>query len=157
MTGLHDKARDYALKLLSYRGRSEKELRERLRRKGISQTVVSSVLKHLKETGIVNDMSLAEALKREAINAKMLSRTCARHYVLGKGIPREIVAIVFSKEDTSDAENADRFIDKRLRSLRNYPPEVIRRRLYNLLSRRGYSYETIKEALKDKHFDEEEI
>lgn len=154
MTGSDDKARGYALKLLSYRGRSEKELGDRLRRKGISETVISSVLRYLKETGLVNDMTLAEALKREAIYTKMLSRTSARHYVLGKGIPREIVESVFGDGDTGDSETALRFVDKRLRSLKHYPPEVIRRRLYNLLSRRGYSYDTIKDALK-KHLKEE--
>jgi regulatory protein len=155
LTGLDNKAKGYALKLLSYRGRSEKELRERLRRKGISETVITSVLKHLKQTGLVDDISLAEALKRAAIDTKMLSRAGAMLYVLGKGIPREIVTLVFGKDDTSDAENAGRFIDKRLRSLKDYPPEVVRRRLYKLLSRRGYSYETIKVALKNKHFREE--
>lgn len=165
MTGLHDKdvniidvrkAKRYALKLLSYKGRSEKELEERIRKKGYTKQVTSSAIRYLKDIGLINDMSLAETLKKETLDNRMLSQTGAKRYMLKRGIPRDVVDNALACDENTDAENAARLVDKKLRSLRNYPLETAKRRLYNLLARRGYSCETILKVLKEKNFKEEE-
>src|SRR4030042_1327808 len=91
---LYDKARQYALKLLSYRGRSVRELQERLKMRGFPEHVASSAINHLQHTGLINDLALADDLKRK-------------------------------------------------------------RRLYALLLRKGYSYETIKVVLKENNLKED--
>ena len=156
MKDLQNKAKQYALKLLSYRGRSEKELKERLMKKGISEALVSSTVDHLRKLGYLDDVSLAEALKREAVARKFLSRTGAKKYLLNRGIPRDIVQRVFLQEEETDSENAKKYIRKKIRMFENYPRETARRRLYNQLLRRGYSPETIYTALKDKTINRED-
>jgi len=151
-----NKTKQYALKLLSYRGRSEKELKERLAGKGISGALVSSTMDHLRKLGYLDDVSLAEALKREAITRKLLSQTGAKRYLLNRGIPRDIVHRVFCQEEEADSENAKKYIRKKIRMLDNYPHETVRRRLYNQLLRRGYSPETISAALKDTTINRED-
>ena len=149
MKGLPNRAKQYALKLLSYRGRSEKELEERLLKKGITKNMVSSTINQLKEIGLINDMALAEALKRETLTTKMLSQNGAKRYMQTRGIPRDIVDKVFYNDENKDFDNALRFTGKKLKSLNHYPSEIVKRRLYNLLLRRGYSSETIMKVLKD--------
>ena len=149
MSDLQNKARKYALKLLSYRGRSRKELEDRLKKKGFNDTVTSSTIHFLNDAELINDLSLAETLKREALSSKMLSQTGAKRYILAKGIPQEIIDRIFSNDEDIDIENAIRLMDKKMKALINYPPETARRRLYNLLLRRGYSYETIMKVLKE--------
>jgi regulatory protein len=149
LKGLPNKARQYALKLLSYRGRSEKELEERLLKKGVTKPVVSSTINELKEIGVIDDMSLAEALKRQALTTKMLSQNGAKRYMQAKGIPRDIIDVVFYHDKNKDFDNALRLAGKKLMSLNHYPSEIVKRRLYNLLLRRGYSSETIMKVLKD--------
>ena len=156
MTGFHDKARQYALKLLSYRGRSERELEERLRKKGFTKTVTSSTINYLKDIGLVDDMSLAETLKRYALTTKMLSQVGAKKYMLNRGIRSDIVNIIFVNEENKDMENAGRLMDKKLKILGKYPAETVKRRLYNLLLRRGYSSETITALFKKINCTEEE-
>jgi len=157
LTGFQNKARQYALKLLSYRGRSERELEERLLKKGITEGETSSAIQYFKEIGLIDDMSLAEALKREALATKLLSRKGAERYMLNRGIPREIVNRVFSHDEDTDIDNAGKIVDKKLKALKTYPPTIARRRLYHFLLRRGYSSETITRALKDKNLKEEAI
>jgi regulatory protein len=149
LTGLPNRAKQYALKLLSYRGRSEKELEERLLKKGITKTLVSSTINELKKTGLIDDMVLAEALKRETLTTKMLSQNGAKRYMRTRGIPRDIIDKVFYHDENRDFDNALRFTGKKLMSLNHYPSEIVKRRLYNLLLRRGYSSETIMKVLKD--------
>ena len=156
MTGSDDKAKQYSLKLLSYRGRSEKELEERLRKKGVSARGISSTMRSLKDTGLLNDLSLAESLKREALTYRMLSQAGARNFMLKRGIPRSIVDSVLSNDDNIDIDNAVKFVDKKLRVLGKYPAEIAKRRLYNLLLRRGYSSGTILKVLKEKIVKEED-
>jgi regulatory protein len=156
LTVSDDKAKQYSLKLLSYRGRSEKELEERLRKKGVSARGISSTMRYLKDTGLLNDLSLAESLKREALTYRMLSQAGARYFMLRRGIPRSIVDSVLSNDDNIDIDNAVKFVDKKLRVLGKYPAETAKRRLYNLLLRRGYSSGTILKVLKEKIMKEEE-
>jgi regulatory protein len=156
LTGSDDKAKQYSLKLLSYRGRSEKEMEERLRKKGVSARGISSTMRSLKDTGLLNDLSLAESLKREALTYRMLSQAGARNFMLRRGIPRSIVDSVLSNDDNIDIDNAVKFVDKKLRVLGKYPAEIAKRRLYNLLLRRGYSSGTILKVLKEKIVKEED-
>jgi len=151
-----NRARDYALKLLSYRGRSERELEERLLKKGITTTETSSAIRYLKEKGLVDDMSLAETLKRETLTTRLLSQSGSKRYMLSRGIPRGIVDLVFSCHEDTDLDNAVRIIEKKRRVLGKYPQAVARRRLYGFLQRRGYSSETIMKVLRDDQLKEED-
>jgi len=76
--------------------------------------------------------------------------------MLKRGIPRSIVDSVLSNDDNIDIDNAVKFVDKKLRVLGRYPAEIAKRRLYNLLLRRGYSSGTILKVLKEKIVKEED-
>jgi regulatory protein len=153
---LQNKAKQYALKLLSYRGRSEKELKERMTEKGFSDTLISSTIDHLRKLGFVNDVSLAESLKREATANKFFSRNGARRYMLNRGIPRDIIHTVCGQDGEEDLQNAQRYIEKKFRVLKTFPPATVKRRLYAQLLRRGYSPETISTVLKNTLSNEED-
>jgi regulatory protein len=156
LRGSQSNARRYALKLLSYRGRSERELEERLLKKGITESEASSTIQYLKEIGLIDDLSLAETLKREALTSKLLSRRGAKRYLLNRGIPREIADLVFSHDEDTDYENAGILVEKKLRKLAHYPPDIVRRKLYGLLLRRGYPSGLIMKTLRDNKLKEEE-
>jgi regulatory protein len=151
------RARQYALKLLSYRGRSEKEINDRLKRKGFPVDAIVETIGSLKKSGLVDDVALAEYLQREAFSTKMLSRYGARQYLLGRGIPSGLIETLPGFDETTDIENAKRIVRKKMKTLRNYEPEIIKRRLYNVLLRKGYAAGTIRRVLHEKYFYEEEL
>ena len=138
------------MKLLSYRGRSVKELRERLRRKKFPDDVVSSTIRHLQYIGLLDDISLAEALKREAMTTKFLSQYGAKRFMLERGIPGEIVDSIFRYDEAEDINNAERLIEKKMKIIEALPAEKRKRRLSHLLLRKGYSFEIIESVLKNK-------
>jgi regulatory protein len=153
---LQNKARQYALKLLSYRGRSEKELKERMTKKGFSDTLISSTIDRLRNAGFVNDVSLAESLKREATANRFFSRNGARRYLFNRGIPQDVIQTVCARDGEEDIQNAQRYIEKKRRLLKTFPPATVKRRLYAQLLRRGYSAETISKVLKNNISIEED-
>ena len=147
--GSPDKARTYALRLLRYRGRSEQELTERLLKKGIPERIVLSTVQYLKKVGLINDKLLAESLKRQALSNKHLSHYAAKQFLLSRGIPLDLVSQVFERSGSTDSLNATIVLNKKVRSLKNFPPEIQKRRIYHALLRKGYSYHTIKTVLSE--------
>ncbi len=116
--------------------------------KGFSGEVIESTIHQLRRAGLLDDLALARGLKREAIRNRLLSRSGARFFLVRRGIPKNLVDVVIDGDDRSDFENALRLADKKIAALGRYPAEIAKRRLYGLLSRRGYAPETIRKVLK---------
>ncbi len=144
----------YAFRLLSYRGRSEKELRDRLLRKGFPEKAVSLTLTYLKETGLIDDRALAVDLKRQAMEHKRLGYRAARSLLRRRGVSDDIADSILAYDEDAELANARSLLDKKRVSAGNYltPKEI--KRLYDYLSRRGFSSGVIGRVLKD--FEKEE-
>ncbi len=125
-----------------------RELEDRLKRKGFSDDVVSFTVRNLQEKGLLDDIVLAEALKREAITTKFLSNYGAKKFMLSRGISREIVNSIFIDDQTEDFKNAERLVEKKLKTIKSLPSVTIKRRLSLSLFRKGYSFEIIEAVLK---------
>lgn len=149
-----DPALRFAFKLLSYRGRSEKEMAERLRRKGFDASAVERVIDHLRSAGFLDDRKLASSLKRYAAESKHLSILGTKRLLAERGVPRDLIEGAI--EDIDETEIARRLVEKKIAAWRKHlppgesrrlSPEVIRK-LYGFLSRRGYPSEMIRKTLE---------
>lgn len=138
-------ALQFAYRLLRYRGRSERELRERLSIKGFDEKAVTKVIRTLVSQGFLDDRRLAVSLKRYAEETKHLGVWGMRRFLKERGIPREIIEETV--KDIDEAGTAQRVIEKKMTVLGKYPEERMIRKLYGILLRRGYSTETIRKAL----------
>lgn len=139
-------ALEYALYLLGYRARSRKELADRLSKKGYPGEQTEEALRRLSLMGYLDDKALASSLSRQARETKSLGLRGAREYLNRMGVPREFARTAL--EDYDEAPGAAKVISKKSRSMEGVRPEVKRRRLYGALSRKGFSAETIRKALK---------
>ena len=156
MTASAHDAKRYAFRLLGYRGRSERELRERLEKKGFSGDEISRTLEDLKRSGFVDDEALAGHLRRLALEQKHLGYAAARQFMRKRGLPRELVDAALGYDEETELENARRLLDKKCRTMGNYLTEKDRKRLYDFLSRRGFAGGVIGKALKELRFGEGE-
>jgi regulatory protein len=146
LTDSEAKARKYAFMLLNYRSRSEKELRERLEKKGFSENNISSTLRHLKEAGYLDDHALALDLKRQAFDNKLLGHNSAKRFLLNRGVPDEIIDETLEYNEETEANKIKILIEKKLRTTGNYPDKKKEKRLWDFLVRKGYSFSTIRNA-----------
>jgi regulatory protein len=142
----------YALKLLSFRDRSEKEIYERLIQKGFSKSTTENIILYLKEKDFLNDSRLAETLKKSAFERKFLGKSGLKRYLINRGIPNTVIESTIGQEDDY-LETALNFISKRSKNIRNIDDNT-RQRLMGSLIRRGFSYEIVKRAFKI-YFSEE--
>jgi len=148
-------ARRYSFRLLSYRGRSERELIEKLEKKGFSAEIISATAEYLKKAGFLDDRALALNLRRQALEQKLLGHSGARLLLLKRGIPGEIIDATLDYDEDAEARNLQKLVDKKLRSVGNYLSDRDKKKLWNFLARRGYSFSIIKKTLKDMRMHEE--
>ncbi len=143
--GDSSKARAVALKLLSYRARTEDEIRERLRAKGFSTEIIDSTIDDLKRSGLIDERGALEVFLRIGRDSKLLGARGIKDFLLKKGISKDAALEALSGFDEFDG--AMRLLKRwlRTRSL-NTPEEEKSFRGY--LYRRGYSSDTIEKVLK---------
>ena len=155
MTGSAAKARAYALTLLRYRGRSEKELRDRLRKKGYQQVDIEATVVYLRDSGFLDDRALAENLKRQAMTNKLLGFDGARRFMHQRGLPRDIIDEALAYDEETELFGIAKLLDKKQRTIEKYPEPKRTRSLIGFLMRKGYSLHIIRRALKNRCLDEE--
>jgi regulatory protein len=144
-------SKDAALKFLSYRMRSEKEVRDKLRKKEFAGEIIDEVIKDLKRVNLLDDYEFASAWIRDRISDKPRGKTLLKQELWKKGIKKEIIEKVLREyfEDEEEELNlAKQLLEKRKKRYENLEKNVAKRRIMSFLLRRGFSYETVKEVLK---------
>ena len=132
--------------LLSYRSRSEKELQERLEKKGFSERHIASTLRHLKQAGHLDDHALALDLKRQAFNNKLLGHNRAKLFLLNRGLPDEIVNAALKYNEETETQKIQKLIEKKRKTMGDCLDKKKEKKLWDFLVRKGYTYSTIRYA-----------
>ena len=135
-----------ATRYLSYRPRSESELRERLCQRGFDSDSVEVVLDRLREQGLVNDVDFAQFWQDNRQSFSPRSRWLTRLELRRKGVAEEIIDQVVSA--ASDDDSAYRAALGRARRLPVSDYQGFRRRLGGYLKRRGFSYGVINNTVE---------
>ena len=134
-------ARNIVLRQLSSSAKSRAQLAEVLSRKQIPEEIAQQALDELTDAGLVDDLAFAQLLVRSRCATKKVSRTRLVQQLRQKGISEELIEIAISVvTDERQASMALELAERKIRQLSSYPREVIERRTYGLLLRRGYSY-----------------
>ena len=135
-----------ALRYLSYRPRSEFELKERLHRRGFDGDSVEAVLARLKEQGLVDDVAFAQFWKDNRESFSPRSQRLARLELRRKGVAEDTIAQVVGAIDDDDSAYRAALGKARSLSLSDY--QSFRQRLAGHLKRRGFSYGVINHAVE---------
>jgi len=143
-----------ALSYLSYRPRSEAEVRQRLKRHGFAGDSIEGALAKLKERGLVDDTAFAHFWKENRDSFNPRSQRLIRLELGRKGIASATVDRVVS--DADDSDNAYRAARRKARSLQATDYSDFRRRLGEYLRRRGFSYDVINRTVSRMWQEREE-
>jgi len=131
---------------LSYRPRSEFELRERLSRRGFDGGSVEAVLARLKEAALVDDVEFAQFWHDNRQTFSPRSGSLTRMELRRKGIAEEVIRRVTGI--VSDDESAYRAALAKARRLPLSDYQTFRRRLGGYLRRRGFGYGVISKTVE---------
>jgi regulatory protein len=151
-----------AMLFLSYRARSEAEIRKNLRKHEIPETVIDQTIERLRQNGLANDDQFAQAWVENRNTFRPRSRRMMAMELKQKGLADE--AIQSAIENVDDEASAYEAARKRAARLKGLEWNDFRRKLSEFLARRGYSYSVIapvvsriwNETNADEHHFEEE-
>jgi regulatory protein len=135
-----------AFNYLSYRPRSQAELRERLHRRGFDGDNVAAVLARLKAQGLVDDLAFAEFWKDNRDSFRPRSQWLTRLELRQKGVSEDIINRVAAELD--DEDSAYRAALSKAQRLPTADYDGFRRRLGQYLKRRGFGYGLIKPTVE---------
>ena len=140
--------KNLALYHLSFKVRTEKEVREYLKKYDIEEKIISQVIANLKEDNWINDRQYAYSI----INANQLSGDKGP-YVLAqklsqKGIVKSTIEEVLKDFDFSEV--AKRVAEKLLKKYtRRLPARALQDKIIQSLTNKGFSYSDAKSAFDD--------
>ena len=146
---LFKKAKNQALKYLSYKDRSKWEINQYLEKKKHSHLVIQQTLEYLESLDYVDDQRFALQWGQFNINKKKLGRNRLYLELLNKGIDREILENIMSTlyENNPEIELAKECASKKWESLKDVEADKKKRRLFQHLKRRGFPTEIIYQSL----------
>jgi regulatory protein len=159
-----ERAYQQAMLFLSYRARSESEIRQNLRKHEIPEAVIEQTLERLRQDGLANDDQFARAWVENRSAFRPRSRRMMAMELRQKGLNEEAVSSAMQSVD--DEALAYEAAQKRVSRLKNLEWNEFRKKLSDFLARRGFSYSVIapvvtriwNEARKDEqHYEEEDL
>jgi regulatory protein len=135
-----------AFRYLSYRLRSEAELRGRLKLRGFNGDSVEAVLARLREQGLVDDLAFAQFWKDNRESFRPRSRWLTASELRQKGVAEAVINQVVA--DVDDEDNAYRAAQSRAHRLPDSDYQDFRHRLGEYLKRRGFGYRVITQTVE---------
>ena len=137
--------KENALRLLSFKDRTEEEMRRKLKEKSYTENEIEDVIEFLKEYGYINDRRYAEKFSADAKNIKKWGRRRIEIELLSRGISREIINDV-TKEDEDEKEIILEELKRRFKNA-DFSNRKERARIFSYFARRGFSSDKIYGAI----------
>ncbi len=161
-----ERAWGQALLFLSYRARSEQEIRQNLGKHAIPQAVIEETLARLRRDGFANDQQFASAWVENRNTFRPRGRRALALELRQKGLDNS--AIESALEGVDDEALAYAAGQKKASKLEVQDWSVFRKKISEFLARRGFSYSVIAPTVRrlwneihtegeDQIMDDEEI
>ena len=137
----NERALQQALLFLSYRVRSESEIRQNLLKHEIPEPVIDLTLEKLRQDGLANDNEFAQTWVENRSTFRPRSRRMLAMELRQKGLAAE--AMQSALENVDDEPLAYEAAKKRAPRFINLEWSEFRKKLSEFLARRGFSYSVI--------------
>lgn len=159
-----ERAYQQAMLFLSYRARSESEIRQNLRKHEIPEPVIEQTLERLRQDGLANDDQFARVWVENRSAFRPRSRRLMAMELRQKGLNEEAVSSAIQSVD--DEALAYEAAQKRASRLKNLEWNEFRKKLSDFLARRGFSYSVLAPVVTriwnevhedEQHYEEEDL
>lgn len=133
-------ARLILLRKLSAAPRTQAQLREHLRSKGVPDDIGDALLERFSALGYIDDEAFAHGWVHARHQVKGLARSAVRRELQARGVLDDVIdGALESITDASERERAQEFARRRARRFHGLDTEVAHRRITSALMRRGYA------------------
>ncbi len=136
---------DAAYRYLSYRPRSEGEIRQWLHRRGFANEVAERAIAKLREQNLSDDFTFAQFWKDNRLSFRPKSKRLIKKELRDKKVAAQIIEQVTN--DIDDEEIAYKLGSRRLPALAHLDYPDFYHRLSSYLAYRGFNYEVIRDTV----------
>ncbi|MBI2621917.1 MAG: RecX family transcriptional regulator [Candidatus Levybacteria bacterium] len=150
-TTIIDRYYNLSLRFLSYRPRSEKEIKDYLKKKKIDENIQAQIIEKLKSYNFINDEDFVKFWIEQRTKFKHKPIRVIEFELRQKGINRDLineVLLSFEQTKTVDLESARRLAAKKLDFYRGLDSQKRREKVMSFLLRKGFNYDIVKKVLK---------
>ena len=141
------KAYGRALNFLSYRPRSEDEVRRNLRKRGLPEDTIEDTIARLVRAGLLDDAEFARYWVENRLQFNPRGGSALRHELRQRGVS---VSIISDAVADLDEESAARWVaNSASNRYRHLPPRDFQRKMGAYLARRGFSYAVTKPLIDE--------
>lgn len=144
--------------LFNVRGRSEKEVRDYLKRlqfkrkvkgqDGISEVVIENLIERLKSKGLLNDIEFAKAWVEARRKSKNKGKIALKSELYKMGIKAQVIEQSISINPEDEEKLAMQALEKKLKTFEKYPPIEFKQKALSFLMRRGFDYDTSRQVVE---------
>lgn len=145
---IYNKAKNKAVKYISYQPRTEKEVTEKLKECEYSDDIIFRVIETMKKYNYINDKEYAKNFLTSKLNLKGYGIFKISFDLKQKGISDDIINDIIENTELNENKRALEVLEKKLRG-KKISDYKEKQKLYNFLLRRGFSYDVIKEAVNN--------
>lgn len=151
---LYIKAQEAALHFIGFKARTEWEVERKLMQEDYTPEVIERVLLFLKKYQYINDKTYCEAYIRQSQKLRPRGSRLLSKELKERGISDSMIEQVLDMAELDETGAACQLL---LKKTRGFLPqeEKEKRRLYAFLQRKGFSFETIKEAWRKAEGNED--
>jgi regulatory protein len=143
-----EKAREQALRFLSNRPRSAWEVRQNLLKAGYGDATIDRVLERLRSVALVDDAAFARYWIENRTQFKPRGERALRQELRRKGVDREVIDAALEEGGQADDQAAIQAALAKADRYRQLPRPEFAQKLGAYLARRGFDYETVREAVQ---------
>ena len=142
-----ERATEAAVTFVAYRPRSEREVRDRLRRREFAPSAIDAAIERLRGWNYLDDRAFAEYWVENRAEHSPRGRRALEAELRAKGVDRNVTGDVLEEIDLGEEDAALALARKRLPRLSALDEPTQRRRLAAFLGRRGYGWDVIRPVL----------
>ena len=144
---IFEKYYNLCIRYLSYRPRSEKEIKDYLTRKKIDEEIQNQIIEKLKTYNFINDVEFVKFWIEQRIKFKHKPIRAIEYELKQKGIDKSLIEellMSLENKDEFDLKNAKKLAEKKLDFYRNLDGKKRKEKVMNYLLRKGFSYDVVK-------------
>lgn len=143
-----DKLYEKTLRFLSFRPRSEKEIKDYLIKKKADGLTTKKIIEKLKQHKFLSDEEFTRWWIEQRTRVKPRGLRLIKFELKQKGIDKELIDDIFENDQSSDLEKATILATKRLSRYKNETPQKIYEKMGRFLASKGFDYDVIKEVIE---------
>ena len=144
------RCKDSALRIIERSYKTEKEVRDKLKLKGYDENSINQSIKFLKEYNFLNDDNYTKMFIKDKLNTQGINKI--KYGLIKKGVSKEIIEKELSNVDKEDEKTiALNLAKKKIITIRKSESDNFKAsgKLYRFLMSKGYSYDVVKDVVKE--------